>query len=308
MILFCFVDGVFEKTLSDTTLLPEAISMELSPKGMVISIPQNTTVAIRLLFVTKQPNTYRWNHKILMAENSCATIIEEFQSDELLNYTTEVMTELQMESQAQLNYYKIQNESVLADHDATLIISQKSASSITTYFADFGGKKATETIKANLSEKNVESKHFGLYVLNHQQKVRHQIQVEHAASFSTSLMLYKGILNNKANAFFNGKALVHKKISQINAHQANHNLLLSNEAQASSKPELEIYSEDVKCTHGATIGQLNSDALFYLRARGIDKESALAMLTQAFVADVMEQIENGYVKEYIKTKIERCLC
>lgn len=306
MILFCFVDGVFEKALSDTTLLPEAISIELSHQASVISIPKNTRVAdpIRLLFLTKNPNIYRREHKVLMGENSAATIIEEFQADGLIHYTTEVMTELHMDHQAQLNYYKIQNESLMAEHEATLMISQKSASSITTYFADFGGLKTQETIETKLSEKNSQSKHYGLYVLKNQQQVQHQIQVEHAASFSTSLMLYKGILNNKAKVYFNGKALVHKKIAAINAHQANHNLLLSNESEARSKPELEIYSEDVKCTHGATIGQLNSDALFYLQARGIDKESALSMLTQAFVSDILDQIQNGYVRKYIQNQIE----
>ena len=111
-------------------------------------------------------------------------------------------------------------------------------------------------------------------------------------------MLYKGLLDKKSRATFNGKVYVHPRAQHIRAQQANHNLLLSSAAEVNSKPELEIYANDVKCTHGATVGQLDSEALFYLQSRGIEKEQAMVLLTHAFATEVFNKIEHSEIKHY----------
>jgi Fe-S cluster assembly protein SufD len=116
-------------------------------------------------------------------------------------------------------------------------------------------------------------------------------------------MLYKGILDKKSQAVFNGKVYAHAGAKQTHAVQANHNLLLSSVAEVNTKPELEIYTDDVKCVHGATVGQLNEDALFYLRARGVEKEAALKILSQAFIAEVIHAIADPVIKNYIQQRV-----
>jgi len=141
-------------------------------------------------------------------------------------------------------------------------------------------------------------------VLNQdQQHVDHHLHVDHLASHGASSMLYKGILDKKSRAVFNGKVYVHPATKQISAHQANHNLLLSNEAEVNSKPELEIYSDDVKCTHGATIGQLDHESLFYLTSRGIEKNEAHKLLIRAFAEEVYSKMDDVMIRQYVQKRM-----
>ena len=126
--------------------------------------------------------------------------------------------------------------------------------------------------------------------------------MNHLAEHGASSMLFKGLLDKKSRATFNGKVYVHPRAQHIRAQQANHNLLLSPHAEVNSKPELEIYADDIKCAHGATVGQLDAESLFFLRARGIDKELAIDLLTQAFSAEVFNRIENAAVRRYVEDR------
>ena len=142
----------------------------------------------------------------------------------------------------------------------------------------------------------------GLYLLNRdQQKLTNQIHIDHEAPLGKSSMVYKGVLAKKSQASFNGRVHVPKEGQYASAHQANHNLLLSKDAKVHTEPQLEIYADDIKCTHGATVGQLDQESLFYLRSRGIQENDALKLLTDAFTAEIMNKITDPLIRQHTTT-------
>jgi len=159
-------------------------------------------------------------------------------------------------------------------------------------------------LNIRLDGQNIDSYLNGLYVLDGTQVVDNHTLVDHAMPHCHSNELYKGIIDDKAQGVFNGKIWVRPDAQKTNAYQSNKNLLLSNEASMNAKPQLEIYADDVKCSHGATTGQLDEEALFYLRARGIGEGVARALLNHAFAADVIEQIENETIRQQLLTLLE----
>jgi Fe-S cluster assembly protein SufD len=155
-----------------------------------------------------------------------------------------------------------------------------------------GGRMVREDVQVNLRESGAECSVNGFYVLDQDgQHVDNHAQIDHMATHGTSDMVYKGILNKKSHGVFNGMVYVHPLAQKTKAHQANHNLLLSRDAAIETKPEFEIYADDVKCVHGDTVGQLDTEALFYLRSRGIDKMEAMRLLAQAFSAEVIDRVD-----------------
>jgi Fe-S cluster assembly protein SufD len=174
----------------------------------------------------------------------------------------------------------------------------------TLFFADCGAAQAHVNLHVNLDEKHATCHLNGLYQLNHDaQQINNHIYINHVAEYGISSMHFKGILDNRSHAEFVGKVHVHEKAQHTHAQQSNHNLLLSSYAEVKTKPELEIYADDVKCAHGATVGQLDEDALFYLRSRGIEKQDALQLLTLAFADDIMNKIENVTIRNHIQNRM-----
>jgi Fe-S cluster assembly protein SufD len=170
-------------------------------------------------------------------------------------------------------------------------VQQKQDSLVTLKNFSAGGLFARDEIAASLQESGANCRTQGFYHLrNACQYIDNHIDIDHIAPHSQSTMLYKGILNHKSRAVFNGRLHVHANAQKIVAHQANHNILLSNDAEIYTKPELEIYADDVKCKHGATVGQLDQDALFYLRSRGIPEAEAIQLLLEGFAEEIMQEI------------------
>ena len=168
-----------------------------------------------------------------------------------------------------------------------MVVHQEEASALNMLIIDSGSRATQANLRVKLHERHATCHLDGLYWLTQDhQTLDNQIQIDHIADNGTSSMFYKGVLDKKSRALFNGKVHVHENAQQTNALQANHNLLLSKYAEVRSEPQLEIYSNDIKCAHGATVGQLDAEALFYLRSRGIEANLALQLLTEAFTREV----------------------
>ncbi|MGH8221371.1 MAG: Fe-S cluster assembly protein SufD [Woeseiaceae bacterium] len=173
---------------------------------------------------------------------------------------------------------------------------------------DLGGALVRNDVAVNIGAPGASAALDGLYLASGKQHIDNHLRVDHRVGPATSRVAYKGILNDRARCVWNGKAIVHDGADGTDAEQSNHNLLLSEQAEIDTKPELEIYADDVKCAHGATVGQLDRTALFYLRSRGISREDAAAMLTRAFAAEVLGRLSiaaaAGYVAELLNRRLE----
>lgn len=276
--------------------------------GLFLDIPKNIKLStpIYLLFIHTEQNDFATSPRniILADKHAEVTLIEDHFAVNAQRYFTNTVTDIHAAENAQLNYYKIQDNDPTSTHVANIFVDQQKNSRVKTFSFSKGARLAREDLSVWQKEGGAETHLHGLYILNQdQQHVDHHLHVDHLAAHGMSSMIYKGILDKKSRAVFNGKVYVHPKTYQINAHQENHNLLLSNEAEVNTKPELEIYAEDVKCTHGATIGQLNNESLFYLQTRGIEKNEANRMLIRGFEEEVYSKIENEKIRQYIHQRM-----
>jgi Fe-S cluster assembly protein SufD len=172
---------------------------------------------------------------------------------------------------------------------------------------DFGGSLVRNEITARMHGRNTNVAMNGLYLAGDQQHIDNHTRVDHLVGPSNSDEEYRGILNGKSRCVFNGKAIVHRGADGTDANQANHNLLLSPDAEIDTKPELEIYADEVKCSHGATVGQLDETALFYLRSRGLDREEATRLITRAFASKVLSLLPVDAAHEYVVGAIDERL-
>ncbi|NJM94128.1 MAG: SufD family Fe-S cluster assembly protein [Cytophagales bacterium] len=170
-----------------------------------------------------------------------------------------------------------------------------------------GGKIIRNNLNLVLDEEHIETNMYGLYLLDGDQHVDNHTMVDHRKAHCNSNELYKGIMMERATGVFNGKIFVRQDAQKTNAFQSNRNILLSKEAKVDTKPQLEIWADDVKCSHGCTVGQMDEEQLFYLRARGMSKDSARALLLQAFAADALSLVKNQAVLEYVQHKISQKL-
>ena len=172
---------------------------------------------------------------------------------------------------------------------------------------DLGGRLVRNNLNVTTAEENSSCKLNGLYMVTGSQHIDNQVIIDHAKPYTTSRELYKGILDGKSRSVFHGSIIVREGAEKVDAHQIDKNLLLSNEAEADTKPAFWIYCDDVKCGHGAACGQMDDTALFYLRSRGIDEKSARRMLTQAFISEIIECIENDTYKSHIDNIVRSML-
>lgn len=284
-----------------------ALNTALLNDGMFLYIPKNCAISAPIHCVylnTNQNNFMTHSRNIIVADvNSQCVFIEEHIAQQAANYFANVVTQLYLNENALVHYYKIQAEDLQATHIANVIAEQKKDSTLKSFTLDVGGLLTRTDINIALQERGAACELNGLYYLDaNGQHVDNHLFVDHIAEHGTSSMLYKGILDKKSRAVFNGKVFVEKSAQKINAHQANHNLLLSKDAEIDTKPELEIYADDVKCAHGATIGQLDAEALFYLRSRGMTEAEARIMLTHAFAEEITSKIEHPLIMQYIQER------
>ncbi len=285
-----------------------ALNTAFIQDGAYINISANTNIdkPINITYISRDSNHPFATHPrnlIVMGENSNATVIENYVGSGKVNYFTNSVTETVLLQGAVLKHYKIQQEGSSAFHIASLNTSQSKDSRFESHLVSIGGALVRNNINASLNEEGAEIIMNGLYMTEDVQHVDNHTRVDHLKPHTQSHQNYRGVLNGKSRGVFNGKVVVHPQAQKIEAYQNNANLLLSDDAEIDTKPELEIYADDVKCTHGATVGQLDDDMLFYLRSRAVDEKTARSLLTYAFADEVISEIN---LKE-IQNKLERLI-
>jgi len=286
-----------------------ALNTAFIKHGSFINVCKNAIIKdpIHILNISNPSANDFIAHKrnlIIAEENSEFTIIESYHGERDQIYFNNVVNEIIVEENAKVDHYKIQQESLGAYHIATTEIDQERGSTYTSFNIDLGGKIVRNDLEVNMNAEYCETNFYGLYIAKGHQHIDNHTLVNHAKPHCNSNELYKGILDENSRAVFNGKIIVHQDAQKTNAFQSNKNILLSKEAIVNTKPQLEIFADDVKCSHGATIGQMDEEALFYMRARGIGKEEASSILRFAFVGEVIEKIKEESIKAVIEQIIK----
>ena len=212
---------------------------------------------------------------------------------------TNAVTEIVCGEGAVVDHYKIQQESPEAFHIATMQVQLGRSANFSSHSISLGGALVRNNANAVLSE-GAEATLNGLYIVNGTQHIDNHTVIDHAKPHGTSHELYKGILDGKATAVFNGRIIVRKDAQKTDSKQTNKNLVLSDESVINTKPELQILADDVRCTHGATIGQLDAESLFYMQSRGIGKSDARNLLTYAFAQDIIDRVKVQSLKDSLE--------
>ncbi len=270
--------------------------------GAVIHVAADRTVAhpIHLVYATDRHGANGVSHprNLIVAEHHArATVIESYVGLGDVSYFTNAVTEVAVDAGATLTHYKLQREGARAYHVGTVETVQQRDSHFVSFALATGAALSRTNIATVLGGEGAGATLNGLYMLDGTQHGDHQTRIEHAQPNCFSRELYKGVLDGESHGVFNGKVYVQPIAQKTDGKQTNNNLLLSERAQIDTKPQLEIFADDVKCTHGATVGRLDDVALFYMKSRGIDADEARKLLTYAFAADVLETIENDVVRD-----------
>lgn len=273
-----------------------ALNTAFTHEGVFVYVPQETQfeTPVQIIYLSDSTDNVFVSHprNLIIAEaGSAAKIVESFCGFGQHPYFNNIVTEVAVAENAVVDHIKVQEECPGALHIANTHIHQEANSLYTSVNIDFGAAMVRNNLNVSLNAENCESHLFGFYIGKKNQHIDNHTFIDHAKPHCFSNELYKGILDDHATGVFNGKILVRPDAQKTSSLQSNKTLLLTNDAAINAKPQLEIFADDVKCTHGATIGQLDDEALFYLRARGIGEDVAEAMLRYAFVADVFQNIK-----------------
>jgi Fe-S cluster assembly protein SufD len=271
-----------------------ALNTAFFSEGAFIGVPPRTAVKslVHVLFIsTSGPERWVTHPRTLLlaGAGSEITLVESYAGNDGTGFTNAV-TEIVAGAGTVVNHYRLQRESDEQSHVSTVAILQEKDSSVASHSVSLGGGLVRNDVRAILDGEGASCILNGLYVTRGRQHVDNHTTIDHAKPHCTSRELYKGILDDRSTGVFNGRVIVRPDAQKTSAMQTNRNLLLSEEALVNTKPQLEIYADDVKCTHGATIGQLEDDTLFYLRSRGIGEDAARTMLTHAFASELIRAI------------------
>jgi Fe-S cluster assembly protein SufD len=272
-----------------------ALNTAFLDDGIFVHVPAGKSVEEPIVVDFQSPRCEKpaVRHRrclIVMGANSQARIVERFEGAEG-TYFTNAVTEIVVAENAILDYYRPQRESNHAFHVATVQVRQERSSNFTAHLLAVGGKIARTDTNVVLGAPGCECTINGLYLASGDRLIDNHTRIDHARPNCTSHELFQGILDGRAHGVFNGKIYVHQDAQKTDAKQTNRTLLLSDSAVIDTKPQLEIYADDVKCTHGASIGQLDPEQIFYLRTRGIDPDAARRLLIFAFANNIIGRIK-----------------
>ena len=269
------------------------------PDGLVVDRPVHI---LNIAFTKDEASVISPQKIIVVGENSELTVIETYHhlNNPQQTYLTNTVTQVVLKRNAIVNHFRIQNEGESAFFINNTEVEQMRDSTYSSYVVDLGAKLVRNNLSSILKDSGTNTNFYGIYVGMDKQHIDNQTFVDHAYPNCNSNELYKGILTDNAKGVFNGKIMVRKDAQKTNAFQKNHSLVLSKGASMNSKPQLEIFADDVKCSHGATIGQLNEDALYYMRSRGLSKKEAISVLKQAFLTEITELIKIDRVREKVE--------
>ncbi len=273
-----------------------ALNTAFLQSGLFLWIPRgiNVETPIQVTFLTDAEQTDQASFPRLLVvaeENSSATLIESFVSTRNQQYFTNAVAEVVLKEGARLEHYRMQRESDKAFHTSITSASLGRTSSYDTTSINLGGRLSRHDISVVLDHEGAECRVDGLYLVGSDQHTDTHSVIDHQQPHCNSHQLYKGILDGNARAVFNGKIFVREGAQKTDAMQTNKNLLLSPHARVDTKPQLEIYADDVKCAHGAAVGQIDQEELFYLEARGINPELGRSLLTYGFAEEVIGKIK-----------------
>lgn len=287
-----------------------ALNTAFARDGAFIRVRRGVAVKqpIHLLFIATPGRAPSMNHPrnlILVEEEAQASIVEDYVSygDEALAFSN-AATELVAGENATVMHTMIEREHLQSYNISTLRIQQARSANVASHSLLLGGALVRNNVHPVLAGDGGECLINGLFIGSGQQHLDNYMLVEHARPHCVSRQFYNGILDERAHGVFHGRIIVHKPAQKTDAKQTNRNLLLADDAQIDTKPQLEIYADDVKCTHGATIGQIEENALFYLRSRGISEVEARRLLLEAFARECLDRMQAGPVRNYARSAIE----
>ncbi len=290
-------------TALNTAFLSDGAFIEI-PKGLVLEKP------IYVLYVStsgSHPAVSFPRNLILAGRESQATFIEGHVGIGEEAFFANAVTEIVAGENAVVEYGKVHQESGTSFHVATVQVEQARSSAVTTHSFAFGCALVRENLNIVLGGEGGDAQLNGLYVTAGRQHIDHHTKIDHAKAHCTSRELYKGVLDGRSAGVFNGRIVVRKDAQKTDSKQSNKNLLLSEDAVINTKPQLEIFADDVKCTHGATIGQVDQEAIFYLRSRGIGHEEARKLLTFAFANEIIERVKYAPLRDRLRDALFACL-
>ena len=306
------LEGELGELLGEPTHGFNAMNSAFVCDGAFVEIGSGVVVdrPIELLFISATGGEGRLalpRNLVLLRAGSQATLHERYVSASPARCLTSAVSEVLIEDDAKLHLERLQEESERSFHIGGLFAEVGRNACFTTNAVTLGGALVRNDLVVNLNEEGAEARLNGLYVVGGRQHVDNHTQVFHNSPRTTSYERYKGILNGHARAVFRGHIRVQPDAQQTDAVQNNHNLLLSPDAEVDTMPQLEIYADDVKCAHGASVGQLDKDAIFYLRSRGVAEAEARHMLTRGFMADVLDELEPLPLRQYLQHRIDRLM-
>jgi Fe-S cluster assembly protein SufD len=272
-----------------------ALSTAFMTDGACVYVPDGIAVAdpIQVVFLTapgEEPMVRHPRNLVVLERGASATVVEKFIGLAESEYWTNAVTECVLGEQAKLDVYRVQREGEAAHHTATTQSYQARDSKYRLTTVELGGALSRHDINSVLDGQGAESCLYGLTQLQGQQHVDHHTTIDHAQPNCNSWELFNGIFDEKSRGVFTGRIVVRPGAQQTDSKQTNNNLLLSETARADSQPQLEIYADDVKCTHGATLGPIDEKALFYFQSRGIEAEAARNLITYGFGVEILNQI------------------
>ena len=343
-----FVDGIYEKELSSISSMPASVSVlnlaeamrtkadlvqqhlaryadykdqaftalntAFIHDGVFIHIPDGTFIEnpIHLLFLSDTDEEDAASHPrslVIVGKDSKATIIESYGGLSNGQYFTNAVSEVVVGPGAVVNYYRDQRHSEQAFHVGTTQVVLGRDSSFFSFTTDVGGGLVRNNLNVIMGDKGSSCILNGVYVVARSQHVDNQVIIYHEKPYTTSRELYRGVLDSKSRAVFHGSIIVRKDAQKVDARQEDKNLLLSDQAEADTKPAFWIYADDVKCSHGASCGMLDETALFYLRSRGISEDAARNLLVRGFVSEVINTISSepfqSHVDQLVMSKLEK---
>lgn len=280
-----------------------ALNTAFISNGAFIELANDAVVEqpIHLLFISGGDGSVSHPRNLIVAgRHSKASVIESYVSLRDAEYFTNAVTEIALGEGAHIDHYKLQRESESAFHVGTVQIREERNGQLHSFSFAVGGALARTNVYTSLDGDAATCTLNGLYLTDGTQHIDNQTSIEHIAPNCPSHEVYKGVLDGRSHGVFNGKVYVHPEAQKTDGKQSNNNLLLSPTARVDTKPQLEIFADDVKCTHGATVGRLDDVAMFYLNSRGIGPETARMLLTYAFAADVLETIELEPLKKELE--------
>lgn len=286
-----------------------SLNDSLTDDGLLVHVARNQIVdkPIHIVHLSSSQAQYHQVHArllVVLEESAAATVIEHFSSPQTEQKAlTNAISEYQLGANAQLTHYRLQLEHESALHVGGVHVNQQKDSRFRSYQIGLGGELKRNDLRVLLAEPGAESEIKGVYLTRHKQHIDNQTCMEHIAPNCQSDEVFRGIVGDSSRAVFNGRIHIHPGAQQTSADLSNKNLLLSDKAEVDTKPELEIYADDVKCSHGATVGQMDPQHLFYLQSRGVSRDEAEFMLSYGFINELIEAMPHSQIREILKPRL-----